>query len=87
MDTIRKALVAIGAGTILGFSFWALASWEGMSPIAWIIVGIVIMVSGWLAWMIAGKIRPAPAQPTAPPQRRDSSARWVRTAKRPPSSR
>ena len=67
MDTIRKAFIAIGAGTMLGFSFWALASWEGMSPIAWIIVGIVIMVSGWLAWMIAGKIRPAPAQPTTPP--------------------
>ena len=55
MDTIRKVFVAIGAGTVLGLAFWALASWDGVGPITWIILGVVIMVSMWLDMAIASR--------------------------------
>lgn len=50
MDALKRLLMVIGGGALLGFALWRLASSDGMDGGRWIIVGVVLVTGVWLTW-------------------------------------
>jgi hypothetical protein len=48
METIRRTLMFVGAGTVLGGVLWELDAWKGMESIWWIGIDIVVALGGWI---------------------------------------
>jgi hypothetical protein len=69
MDALKRLLLTIAIGTVLGFVLWWLASRDTMPSIGWIAIGIALVTGTWLTWgtsNLLGSIRhqtPAP-EPT-----------------------
>lgn len=57
MDALKRILMVIGGGAVLGLALAGLASLDSMSIGAWIIVGLLLVIGAWMSWGTASLIR------------------------------
>lgn len=50
MDALKRLLMVVGGGAVLGFVLWRLASSDSMDGGRWIIVGVILVTGAWLTW-------------------------------------
>jgi hypothetical protein len=67
MDALKRLLMVIGGGAVLGFALWRLATSDSMDGGRWIVVGVILVTGTWLTWGAADMKR-SRAQQTQKPE-------------------